>query len=108
MLESAFNIVYRRPNRPFLRGKFLATMFMAGSGSSCSAAIIAGSFGYDLLQRFSPGFVGNVFVAYAFSVVLSSVAVFVFLVAAYERLTNAELTLVRCGPAPRSPLCSCR
>jgi membrane protein len=98
VLESAFNIVYRRPNRPFLRGKFLATMFMAGSVIILSAAIIAGSFGYDLLQRFSPGFVGNVYVAYAFSVLLSSVAVFVFLVAAYERLTNAELTFREVWP----------
>ena len=31
VLESAFNIVYRRPNRSFLRGKFLASLFMAGS-----------------------------------------------------------------------------
>ena len=31
VLESAFNIVYPRPNRPFLHGKFLATLFMAGS-----------------------------------------------------------------------------
>ena len=31
VLESAFNIVYGRPNRPFLRGKSLATLFMAGS-----------------------------------------------------------------------------
>ncbi len=71
---------------------------MAGSVIILSAAIIAGSFGYDLLQRFSPGFVGNVYVAYAFSVVLSSVAVFVFLVAAYERLTNAELTFGEVWP----------
>ena len=31
VLESAFNIVYGRPNRSFLRGKSLATLFMAGS-----------------------------------------------------------------------------
>src|SRR5690242_2239121 len=28
VLESAFNIVYGRPNRPFLRGKALAVVFM--------------------------------------------------------------------------------
>ena len=42
VLESAFNIVYRRPNRSFLRGKFLATLFMAGSimilVAACSSA----------------------------------------------------------------------
>src|SRR5712691_8025716 len=30
-LESAFNIVYGRPNRPFLRGKAVAAIVMAGS-----------------------------------------------------------------------------
>ena len=98
VLESAFNIVYGRPNRSFLHGKFLATLFMAGSIVVLTAAIVAGSFGYDLLQRFSPGFVGNVYVAYALSVVLSTVAVFVFLVAAYERLTNVELSLREVWP----------
>ena len=47
VLESAFNIVYARPNRPFLRGKFLATLFMAGSLIILSAALVLGSFGYD-------------------------------------------------------------
>ena len=98
VLESAFNIVYERPNRPFLRGKFLATLFMAGSVILLSSAIVAGSFGYDLLQRFSPGLVGNVYVAYGLSVVISTVAVFVFLVAAYERLTNTYLTLREVWP----------
>ncbi len=98
VLESAFNIVYDRPNRPFLRGKFLATLFMAGSIIVLSSAIVAGSFGYDLLQRFSPGFIDNVYVAYALSVVISTTAVFVFLVAAYERLTNVHLTLREVWP----------
>ena len=31
VLESAFNIVYGLPNRSFLHGKFLATLFMAAS-----------------------------------------------------------------------------
>ena len=31
VLESAFNIVYGRPNRGFLHGKALATMMMGGS-----------------------------------------------------------------------------
>ena len=98
VLESAFNIVYERPNRPFLHGKFLATLFMAGSVVILSIAIVAGSFGYDLLQRFSPGLVDNAVVAYALSVLISTAAVFVFLVAAYERLTNVHLTLSEVWP----------
>ena len=61
-------------------------------------ALFVGSFGYDLLNRFAPGFVGNGIVAYAISVIVSTAAVFVFLVAAYERLTNIYLTLGEVWP----------
>ena len=98
VLESAFNIVYARPNRPFLRGKFLATLFMAGSLIILTAALILGSFGYDLMQRFTPNFIDNAFVAYSLSMLISTVAVFTFLVAAYERLTNVRLTLREVWP----------
>lgn len=98
VLESAFNIVYGRPNRPFLRGKFLATLFMAGSLIILFTALVLGSIGYDLLKRFAPGFVANGIVAYGLSVLISTLGVFVFLVAAYERLTNARLTLREVWP----------
>ena len=92
VLESAFNIVYGRPNRSFLHGKGLATLFMAGSIVSLSTALVLGSIGFDLLRRFAPGFISNGVVAYALSMLISTTAVFVFLVVAYERLTNANLT----------------
>jgi membrane protein len=98
VLESAFNIVYRRPNRPFLHGKFLATLFMAGSIILLSTALVLGSVGYDLLQRVAPGVLSNAVVAYGLSMLLSTAAVFVFLVAAYERLTNVRLTLREVWP----------
>jgi membrane protein len=98
VLESAFNIVYGRPNRPFLRGKFLATLFMAGSIVLLSIALVLGSVGYDLLTRFAPGVLTNPVVAYGLSMLLSTSAVFVFLVAAYERLTNVRLTLREVWP----------
>jgi membrane protein len=98
VLESAFNIVYDRPNRSFVRGKALATLFMAASVVLLTAALVVGSIGYDLLKRYAPGFIGNPIVAYALSVVISTVAVFVFLVAAYERLTNAKLHLREVWP----------
>jgi membrane protein len=93
VLESAFNIVYDRPNRSFLHGKGLATLFMAGSLVILFTALVSGSIGYDILKRYAPGFIGNGVVAYSFSVLISTVAVFGFLVAAYERLTNASLRL---------------
>jgi len=98
VLESAFNIVYGRPNRPFLRGKFLATLFMAGSIVLLSFALVLGSVGYDILQRFAPSVLANPVVAYGLSVLLSTAAVFVFLVAAYERLTNVSLRLRQVWP----------
>ena len=98
VLESAFNIVYDRPNRSFVRGKALATLFMAASIVLLTAALVVGSIGYDLLKRFAPGFIGNPIVAYVLSVVISTVAVFVFLVAAYERLTNVKLHLREVWP----------
>ncbi len=98
VLESAFNIVYGRPNRSFLRGKFLATVFMAGSLIVLFIALVVGSVGFDILKRFAPGFVANDVVAYGASVLVSTVAVFVFLVVAYERLTNAKLTLREVWP----------
>jgi YihY family inner membrane protein len=93
VLESAFNIVYGRPNRPFLHGKGLATLFMAGSIVALSTALVLGSIGFDLLRRFAPDFISNGVVAYALSMLISTSAVFVFLVVAYERLTNANLSL---------------
>jgi membrane protein len=93
VLESAFNIVYGLPNRPFLRGKGIATLFMAGSLIVLFGALVVGSIGFDLLRRFAPGFVGNPVAGYALSMLVSTAAVFVFLVVAYERLTNAALSL---------------
>ena len=46
VLESAFNIVYGRPNRGFLHGKALATMMMVGSlDRRCSRRSSIGSIG---------------------------------------------------------------
>jgi membrane protein len=98
VLESAFNIVYRRPNRPFVRGKFLAALFLSGLLGVLFLVLVLGSTGYDLLNRFAPGLIGNGFVEYGLSVVVSTLAVFLFLVAAYERLTNLKLTLREVWP----------
>jgi membrane protein len=93
VLESAFNIVYQRPNRTFLRGKALATLFMLVGLITLFLGLLVGGVGAHTLDRFAPGFLANTFVAYAVSVVVSSIAIFLFLVAAYRFLTNAELTL---------------
>ena len=98
VLESAFNIVYDRPNRSFLKGKFLATLFMAGSIIVLAAGLVIGGFGYDLLQRFAGGAIANPIVAYTLSAFVSTLSVFAFLVLAYERLTNAALSFREVWP----------
>lgn len=91
-LESAFNIIYGRPNRPFLRGKALAVSYMTVSLVVLFAGLVAGTFGYDLLRRFAPDVVGSSRAALALTVLSSALALFLFLLSAYFRLTNARLT----------------
>ena len=92
VLESTFNIVYGRPNRSFLHGKALAVVFMLGSLVTLFAGLVVGSVGYDVLKRYAPGFVANGYVAYTLSVLVSTLAVFVFLVSIYYLLTNVKLS----------------
>src|SRR4051812_30645805 len=77
VLESAFNIVYGRPNRSFLRGKGLAVGLMLLSLVTLFFGLLIGSFGYDLFTRYADGVASNSYVAYGLSVVVSLVAVFV-------------------------------
>jgi membrane protein len=92
VLESAFNIVYDRPNRSFLRGKALAIVFMTTSLVVLFVGLLAGSLGFDVLKRYVPGFAGSPVAAYTISVVLSTMGVFAFVLSAYHRLTNASLS----------------
>jgi membrane protein len=92
VLESAFNIVYGRPNRAFLRGKGLALLFMLFVLVSMFVGLLIGSIGYDLLKRHASGVIGNPVFAYAVSVIVSALFVFLFLFSSYYRLTNANLT----------------
>jgi membrane protein len=90
VLESAFNIVYGRPNRSFLRGKLLAVALLIVSLATLFVGLLVGSFGFDVARRYAPGFVGNSYVAYGLSVAVSLLAVFLFLVTLYYLLTNVE------------------
>ena len=80
VLESAFNIVYGKPNRSFLHGKLLAV------------TLLVGSIGYEVLTRFAGAFFGNSYVAFVSSILISTLAVFVFLFTVYYLLTNEKLT----------------
>jgi membrane protein len=91
VLESAFNIVYGRPNRSFLRGKGLASLLLLGSLVTLFLALLAASLGVAALRRYVPGFAANGIVAYTVSILLSALGIFTFLVAVYYALTNVEI-----------------
>jgi membrane protein len=93
VLESAFNIVYGRPNRSFLHGKGLAVLLMVGSLVTLFVALLAGSLGVAALQQYAPGFISNAVAAYTLSIGVSLVGVFAFLVSCYYVLTNEDLTV---------------
>jgi membrane protein len=90
VLESAFNIVYGKPNRSFLRGKGLALLLMGTSLVTLFLALLVGSLGAAFLRDYAPGFVGSNVTAYAVSVVVSTAGILLFLLSVYYLLTNVE------------------
>jgi membrane protein len=92
VLESAFNIVYGRPNRSFLRGKGIAVLLLLSTLVTLFAGLLVGSLGAWALTRYAPGFIGNDWVARVLSVLVSAGAVFLFLVSVYYLLTNVDHT----------------
>lgn len=94
VLESALNIVYGRPNRGFLRGKSLALAFMVGTLAVMFFGLVVASVGDSLLKRYVPGVTGNGIAAYVISVLISAVAVFLFLASIFRLLPNvADMTV---------------
>ncbi len=91
VLESALNIVYGRANRSFLHGKGVAAVVMLGTLLTLFAGLVIGTVGFQLLHDAAPGFVGNRWVAYVLSLVLSTAAVFTFLFSIYYLLPNEKL-----------------
>ena len=92
VLESAFNIVYGKPNRSFLHGKLIAVTLLVGSLITLFVGLLAGSVGFRVLRRFAGGFFENDYVAYGASVLISTISVFIFLFSVYYLLTNEKLT----------------
>ena len=92
-LESAFNIVYGRPNRTFLRGKVRAAIVMVGSLVTLFASLVVGALGVEVLKHYAPWAVGSSAVAYLVSIAVSLLGVFLFLLAVYRLLPNAPVTV---------------
>lgn len=97
-LESAFNIVYGRPNRSFLRGKALAAVLMVATVTTLFVSLLIGAVGVEVLKREAPGFVSNAVVAYVVSIAVSLAGVFLFLFAVYWLLPTADVTPVDALP----------
>jgi membrane protein len=94
VLESAFNIVYGQPNRPFLKGKAIASALLVGSLILLFAGLVVGSIGFEVLQRFAGWLAESDVLAYTVSVAVSTLAVFAFLVVTYYVLTNVAHTFL--------------
>jgi membrane protein len=92
VLESAFNIVYGQPNRPFLKGKAIAFALLLGSLILLFVGLVIGSIGLELLKRYADWLATNDVLAYTVSVGVSTLAVFLFLLATYYVLTNVAHT----------------
>jgi membrane protein len=92
-LESAFNVVYGRPNRSFLHGKGLASVLMIGSLVTLFVALLVGSLGVAALREYAPGFVANNAVAYSLSIAVSFLGILAFLISVYVLLPNADVTV---------------
>jgi YihY family inner membrane protein len=93
VLESAFNIVYGRPNRSFLHGKGLASVLMVASLMTLFVALLAGSLGVAALREYAPGFIANPVAAYILSIFVSLIGVFAFLISCYYVLTNEAVSI---------------
>jgi membrane protein len=91
-LESAFNIVYGRPNRRFLHGKGLAAAVMVSGLVTLFASLVVGALGVEALKQYAPGFVSHGVFAYVLSIAVSLLGVFAFLFSVYRVLPNTPMT----------------
>lgn len=89
VLESAFNIVYGLPNRPFLRQKGLVAVLVAWMLVVLFVALIVASVGVELAER--AGIVGGA-LAYLVAIATSTVLILGLMWVLYTLLTNERLT----------------
>jgi membrane protein len=89
VLESAFNIVYGIPNRPFFRQKVLVFLLTAGALVVLFIALLVASFGVELAREAT--IIGDVLV-YVYAIAVSTALVLAFVWTVYRVLTNEPLT----------------
>jgi membrane protein len=89
VLESAFNIVYGLPNRPFIRQKTLVLLLTAASLIVLFVALVTSSVGVELASR--AGVVEGP-LAYVYALLVSTLLLVGFTWSLYRLLTNTPLT----------------
>ena len=88
VVESALNIVYGLPNRPFLRQKAFVLGLTAAGLAVLFVALVVGSVGVRLARN--TAFVGGA-LAYLFGIALSTALVLVFVWGVYTLLLNERI-----------------
>jgi membrane protein len=89
VLESAFNIVYGLPNRPFIRQKTLVLLLTAASLIVLFVALVISSVGVELANRSG---VGQGALAYVYALLVSTALLVGLTWSLYRLLTNTPLT----------------
>jgi membrane protein len=89
VLESAFNIVYGLPNRPFIRQKGLVLVLTAASLIVLFLALVISSVGVELVQRAG---VAEGFLSYLYALLVSTALLLGLTWSLYRLLTNTPLT----------------
>jgi membrane protein len=88
VVESALNIVYGLPNRPFIRQKLLVLVLTAGALALLFAALVVASVGIRLAR--DAAYVGGA-LAYVYGIAISTALVLVFVWSVYTLLTNLRV-----------------
>ena len=89
VLESAFNIVYGLPNRPFLQHKLVVLGFTTGSLIVLFLALVVSSFGVEVAENAA---VFGGILSYVYAITVSTLLVLASVWTTYRFLTNAPLT----------------
>src|SRR5262245_6634253 len=89
VLESAFNIVYGLPNRPFIRQKTLVLLLTAASLIVLFVALVTSSLGVELANRSG---VAEGTLSYVYALLVSTVLLIGMTWSLYRLLTNMPLT----------------
>jgi membrane protein len=90
-LESALNIVYGLPNRRFLHGKGIAAALTATVLTTLFVSLVVGGLGVDFLKNNLGTFARSPALAYAVSIIVSLIGVFLFLLVIYRWLPNTDV-----------------